>query len=1109
MNLLFVSQCNKNALKETRRILDQFAERKGMRTWQTPMTDLGQRALRKALQRTARKNTAVACHWVKSNQRTELLWVVGNRAQFNQEGTVPTNRTERNILRAEDEEQWHSLEAIHLFSGVAALFHDLGKACDAFQNMIRGQGHDGKNVFRHEWISLKLFESFVDGDDDEVWLERLASVDAYCVDDWLDSLEIDVPRIHAGFPFKRLPPLAQTVAWLILSHHRIPYVPPSIDGPRNAIRYNDFQSLFNDVHSQWNETFSPEIPHVVEQYWIFSRGLPVGNQAWKSRASRFARRLLRLEKQHPERDWLKDAFVMHMARLTLMLADHNGSSAVSPHTHDGNANFANTIRSTGKFNQELTEHLLLVTREAGFIAYALPDVRRAVSYLARHKRLRQRTSNPRFRWQDKAADLTQSVRDRAHKQGAFFVNMASTGAGKTFANARIMYALADPQQGARFSVALGLRTLTMQTGRAYRERLGLGPDELAIRVGGAANQKLFELYQNASESGGSESAAPLMHDHEHVLYEGDFERNEVLKRLLRHPTARALIDAPVLTCTIDHLMPATESQRGGHQIPAMLRLLTSDLVLDEVDDFGLEDLPAVARLVHWAGLLGSKVMLSSATLSPSIVEALFDAYRAGRSIYQQNVGEIGVRSTIVCAWFDENSVSSSDCSSHEEFAASHLDFVERRAKFLARQPVRRIATIADFSDITLPQDDVTDAFVARLLNEVLTLHDRHGFQDDITGKQVSLGLVRMANIEPLVATARKIFTSPARPDVRVHLCVYHSQHPLIVRSHIEHVLDQTLARSGERNPARSAHIEPLLQSSPHDNHVFIILASPVAEVGRDHDYDWAVVEPSSMRSLIQLAGRVRRHRFDAVEEPNVTVLSHNIRGLRGDDTPNFIRPGFEGKRGDFRLKSADLRDLVKPEELEGLDARPRIVERPCLAPRTSLVDLEHARLRALLFPKSLGEKTSSPLRQRGRRRSTKRQVHSLAASHWWTVPRATLCYHLQRWKPFRWDPIEHAALVFLPDELHDTLKVHEEYDLKRGKLVYQPAEYRVQRLSEECLDSEWVKPWPRTDIHDLLMAFADDEGEWSWEDARRYTRVQLRNREAGWRYHPNLGFFGG
>ena len=39
----------------------------------------------------------------------------------------------------------------------------------------------------------------------------------------------------------------------------------------------------------------------------------------------------------------------------------------------------------------------------------------------------------------------------------------------------------------------------------------------------------------------------------------------------------------------------------------MLRLLTSDLVLDEPDDFGLEDLPALCRLVNWAGMLGSRI----------------------------------------------------------------------------------------------------------------------------------------------------------------------------------------------------------------------------------------------------------------------------------------------------------------------------------------------------------------------------------------------------------------------------------------------------------------------------------------------------------------------
>jgi CRISPR-associated endonuclease/helicase Cas3 len=49
MNILLISQCQKRALTETRRILDQFGERKGERTWQTPITQIGLDTLRKLL----------------------------------------------------------------------------------------------------------------------------------------------------------------------------------------------------------------------------------------------------------------------------------------------------------------------------------------------------------------------------------------------------------------------------------------------------------------------------------------------------------------------------------------------------------------------------------------------------------------------------------------------------------------------------------------------------------------------------------------------------------------------------------------------------------------------------------------------------------------------------------------------------------------------------------------------------------------------------------------------------------------------------------------------------------------------------------------------------
>ena len=81
MNVLLISQCDKRALTETRRLLDQFAERRGDHTWQTPITQDGLTALHRLLRKTARKNTAVACHWIRGLDHSELLWVVGDRSR--------------------------------------------------------------------------------------------------------------------------------------------------------------------------------------------------------------------------------------------------------------------------------------------------------------------------------------------------------------------------------------------------------------------------------------------------------------------------------------------------------------------------------------------------------------------------------------------------------------------------------------------------------------------------------------------------------------------------------------------------------------------------------------------------------------------------------------------------------------------------------------------------------------------------------------------------------------------------------------------------------------------------------------------------------------------
>lgn len=219
MNILLIAQCEKRALVETRRILDQFAERRGDRTWQTPITQAGLDTLRKLLRKTARRNTAVACHWIRGKDHSELLWLVGDASRFNEQGAVPTNTTRRDVLRAADENDWHCGEDIKLLAQLAALLHDLGKASVAFQQRLQGTVRE-KNLYRHEWVSLRLFLAFVGKDDDATWLARLANPTADDDASWLapnrylrDGLDAQTPPPSKGCRHW----LPQLPGWLLLT----------------------------------------------------------------------------------------------------------------------------------------------------------------------------------------------------------------------------------------------------------------------------------------------------------------------------------------------------------------------------------------------------------------------------------------------------------------------------------------------------------------------------------------------------------------------------------------------------------------------------------------------------------------------------------------------------------------------------------------------------------------------------------------------------------------------------------------------------------------------------------------------------------------------------
>ncbi|MEI7254533.1 type I-F CRISPR-associated helicase Cas3f [Dickeya dadantii] len=1089
MNILLISECNKRALVETRRVLDQFAERKGERTWQTAITEEGLKTLRQLLRKTARRNTAVACHWIRSANHTELLWIVGNLRRFNRQGSVPTNRTERDILRSNDENPWHSAEAFSLLAAIAGLFHDIGKANGLFQAGLRGNGPRSQ-PYRHEWVSLRLFQAFVGERDDTGWLTVLGGISPDDDTALLARLQQDDPESWAS-PFRDLPPLAQVVGWLIVSHHRLPLfqtrekpdgdsVSPDLACAERWLtgqlspRWNAVNHLnFDGGDTQW------------EQVWQFPHGTPLQSRVWCEKARKFAARALKLPSL-PTFGHLDQRLTVHLARLVLMLADHHYSSspATSGWQDPRYPVWANTDRQTGTLKQQLDEHCVGVGQNALLLGRSLPHLRDTLPAITRHKGFRQRSADARFRWQDKAFDQVCAIREQTARHGFFGVNMASTGRGKTLANARIMYGLADESRGCRFSVALGLRTLTLQTGDALRQRLTLDEDDLAVLIGSQAVQELHERRQQAERAAqtGSESAEALFAEHQYVSYQGSLDDGRLKTWLEKSPTLHQLLSAPVLVTTIDHLMPATESLRGGHQIAPMLRLLTADLVLDEPDDFGLEDLPALCRLVNWAGMLGSRVLLSSATLPPALIRALFDAYLDGRAAWQQAYGEPDTPLNVCCGWFDEFDSQCQPFADTQAFAERHQAFVAGRIDKLQQQELTlRWAEIEPVASPAPDADAVCRAVAQTLHQRLFRLHEQH-HQTHPSGKTVSLGLIRMANINPLAAVARALMVMPSPPDCCVHYCVYHSQHPLVMRSHIEARLDTALMRKHPDALWQVTEIREAIEQQPQRHHLFVVLATSVAEVGRDHDYDWAIAEPSSMRSLIQLAGRILRHRQRdefVPTSPNFYLLSHNVRALKGEPVA-FCRPGFESN--DRLLTSHDLHQLLKPEDYRAISAVPRIQPPVVLKKPLTLVTLEHAALAGKLF----GPKGASP--------------SQATAVMWWRKP---LHWNgeLQRRTPFRQSEPQQRYCLWLDDE-SDALRFMVPDDGPSGWKASEAIRPVTLTLAEG------VSGWVAMDCTARYSQLAEEkQWELAWVSAR-FGEISLSKRDNEWFWHPLLGVFG-
>jgi len=354
-----------------------------------------------------------------------------------------------------------------------------------------------------------------------------------------------------------------------------------------------------------------------------------------------------------------------------------------------------------------------------------------------------------------------------------------------------------------------------------------------------------------------------------------------------------------------------------------------------------------------AGMLGRKVVISSATIPPDLAEGYFNTYKAGWSIFAKMRSK---KIEVGCAWVDEfkTQIKTIECTQDRAAIAVyqkiHSDYVKNRVYSLSKEVVKRKAEIIPLSlSDTSDEKSTRKQFFQTIRQTIIKLHRHHETTDDQSRKRISFGVVRLANISPCIELTRYLLRTTWPEDIEIRTMAYHSQQVLIMRSEQEKHLDAVLKRKHGKQAAFDVPvIRAHLKKIKAQNVIFILVATPVEEIGRDHDFDWAVVEPSSYRSFIQLAGRILRHQTlqEDIANPNMAILQYNLKGALNQPIA-FTRPGYENK--ELTLVTKNLKELIDEDEIgKCLDASPRINRNKDLNPEKNLADLEHETIHQLL-----------------------------------------------------------------------------------------------------------------------------------------------------------------
>ncbi|MEI4471072.1 hypothetical protein [Frigidibacter sp. MR17.24] len=900
--VIAICRSRKSASDRVARVLDRYLWRVGDRTWRGKASNTCLDRMARELRARASRATAVSIQEIRSTAESRMPLIrIGSRVAFYAEGFAPiaTHASGSNRMTGSATER-NGLAVVR----IAALFHDLGKATRLFQTMLSAAlsgDSAGPTPIRHELYSAAVWDVLFGQVADAALGAALraltpADVDAACVSA-SDQLMRNGSPAGQSLAFRFLQNehcLSFAIGMLILTHHRLP------EGE------TDHLALRGAAHAAPVECLDRRCLDIAP-------GIPFWQEAWWLR---------RLSKEAAALSPTAGVVGVDIAlRSALVFADHVGSSekALSDDRPDHLANTCRDKDGRPRPADSLATHVrrvYLACRPAHELLHrlrdrlpALPEAQMPLDLI------RPRISDPRFLWQQEAAAATRDL--VATSDGGFFACLiAGTGTGKTRGAPTILSAasFADARPERRYfrmTLALGLRNLASQSAREYVEDLalaaedvrtligvppvdfggsGAGPDGMAEDPTGSASLAALPEWLRIERA---EGAVPAIGDPAEpdwlrgLSLDTDRGLPAILSVLVRISGSRAkafsaLAASPVIVGTVDHLMGVAAPTRSAF-LPAALRTMTSDLVLDEVDQYGPEDIAALARLVFQAAAAGRRVILMSATLTPDIAVALHAAYRAG---WRQHAAASGTPDHVHLLLTGDAPGSVVTNAQNEPFATLHNLCRDRILDGLAASPAIRRGEV-------LPPCGSWGELVAQIDQGCSRMHASNAV--DVEGVAVSVGLVRLTRIAHVAALFQQLPAGSVRGRLRVKLCL-HSNFPRLHRAWVEHRLKAALTRKGnapEAGLAALCRAEDLFRRAAvlgAREIEIVCVTSPVIETGNDLDFDYAILDPSSLRAIVQAAGRVRRHRRGAWSDINILILGRSPIAMQDGQ---LVRPGVE------------------------------------------------------------------------------------------------------------------------------------------------------------------------------------------------------------------------